>query len=347
MTTSRIEGEGYFHLNNFFYNDQINKIIDPLLPQFKRMIKSYVAFNMLFLAIGFIEFVLMIVFFTILAQSSILAFSLALVFLTFFSYFVLRIYLQSKKPEQFLEIRDRYILACKNFINFQEGVPEHHIALANACCKLADSLHGKEYLLYQLPDWLDFASPYLENFSCWWHWQDIHRMKELLLIASVNENIKLVKCEPTNLEVHAALANAYVMLSGLYVDPRKIEGYDEDRWVSPERFSDTLELKFRATAERAIEEFKILNNYAPNDPWVHAQLAYSYHDLQMPKEEIQEYEIILKLNPEDKETLYKLGVLYFQQGLNAQGLRVYEELKRSHYKKAENLINFYGAYEPL
>jgi len=100
-------------------------------------------------------------------------------------------------------------------------------------------------------------------------------------------------------------------------------------------------------AERAIEEFKVLNDYAPNDPWVHAQLAYSYHDLQMPKEEIKEYETILKLNPGDRDTLYKLGLLYFQEGMNAQGLRIYEELKRSHYKKAESLMENYGSYNPL
>lgn len=346
MTTSRVEGEGFFQLNNHFYNEQINKIIEPLLPQFCRLMKSYVSFNMFFLTIGFIEFILLVIFFTFLAQSSILAISLAFVFLTFFSYFILRLYFQTKKPEQFKDLKDRYIKACKSLLHYQEGVPEHHVALAKACCKLADSLHGKEYSLYKPPEWLDILTPTLERFSCWWHWQDVHHMKEVLLLASVHEHIKLIKCEPTNLEVHAALANAYVMLSGLYVDPRKIDGVDEERWIPSDKFTGALDQKFRSTAERAIEEFKILKEYAPNDPWVHAQLAYSYHDLQMPEEEIREYEAILKLNPDDRETLFKLGVLYFQQGHNAQGLRIYEDLKKSNFKKAEQLIKYYGAYEP-
>ena len=96
-------------------------------------------------------------------------------------------------------------------------------------------------------------------------------------------------------------------------------------------------------AERAIEEFKILNDYAPEDPWIHAQLAYSYHDLQMPQEEIREYETVLRLKPDDMDTLFRLGVLYFQQGMNAKGLQAYEELKRFHYKKAEALIGYYGS----
>jgi tetratricopeptide (TPR) repeat protein len=129
------------------------------------------------------------------------------------------------------------------------------------------------------------------------------------------------------------------------VDPRKFHDFDEERYVPEERHSPEMEAKFRVTAERAIEEFKILNDYAPDDPWVHVQLAYSYHDLQMPQEEIREYEIVLALRPNDKETLFKLGMLYFQQGMNAKGLRIYEALKETHYKKAESLIKFYGSYE--
>lgn len=347
MTSSRIEGENYFQLNNLLYNDHITKIIDPILPQFERMMKSYVIFNMIFLSIGAIEFLLMISFFTFLTQSAILAISLAIVFLTFFSYFILKVYYQTKKPEQYQDILQRYILACKTLLNYQEGCPEHHIALANACCKLADNLQGKEYAFYRVSKWLETLQPTLEIFSCWWHWQDVHRIKELLLMSSVAENIKLVQCEPTSLEVHASLANAYVMLSGLYIDPRNLDGYDDERWMPSERYSPQIQEKFRSIAERAIEEFKVLNDYAPNDPWVHAQLAYSYRDLQMPKEEIKEYETILKLNPGDRDTLYKLGLLYFQQGLNAQGLRIYEELKRTNYKKAESLMEYYGSFKPF
>ncbi|MBN9377290.1 MAG: hypothetical protein BGO14_09360 [Chlamydiales bacterium 38-26] len=348
MTSSRIEGESYFHLDNIVYSDHINKIIDPLVPQMMRMMKSYVYFNLFFISFGFLQLILLVSFISILNQSAVLALSLASVFLTFFSYFILKVYFQTKRPLQYQTLIHRYLMACKGLLNYQEGCPEHHIALANACCKLADHLHGKEYAFYRLPSWFKALDSYMEQMSGWWHWQDIHRLKELLLMTSVEENIKLVKCEPTNLEVHASLANAYVMLSGLYIDPRKLEGYDEDeRWISSERYSAKTEEKFRAVAERAIEEFKVLNDYAPNDPWVHAQLAYSYHDLQMPKEEIKEYETILKLNPGDRDTLYKLGLLYFQEGMNAQGLRIYEELKRSHYKKAESLMENYGSYNPL
>lgn len=324
--------------------EHVGKLIEPVLKKFDRIIKSYVIFNMLFLAAGISECIFLLFFFTFLAKSSVLAFCLAIIFLTLFSYFILRLYFLSKTPEQLIELQEEFVQSCKALFNYQEGCAEHHMTLARAVCKFAATLHDREYHYYKMPPWLDILAPTAERFSCWWHWLDIHKMKELLLMTSVEEHIKLVKCEPTNLEIHAALANAYVMLSSLYADPRKTEGHDDDHWIPPERFSSLMQTKFRATAGRAIEEFKILNDYAPEDPWVHTQLAYSYHDLQMPLEEIKQYETILKLRPDDKETLFKLGMLYFQQGQNAQGLRIYEELKRSHYKKAESLIKFYGTY---
>jgi len=326
------------------YHEQINKVFDPILAEFDSIIRRFLIFNIFFCSLCLAEVILLAFFFTLLAQSLILAVSLAGIFFTFFAYFTLRVYFQTRKPEQLKELKGRYLNACSVLLSYQEGVAEHYIALANACCKLANRLHGKEYNYYHPPRWLSFLSPLLERLSCWSHWREVHFMKELLLHEAVSEHIKRVKCQPTSLEAHASLANAYVMLSGLYIDPRKMEGYDDDRWISSDKFTEEFEEKFRMTAERAIEEFKILSEYAPDDPWVHCQLAYSYHDLQMPLEEIREYETIQRLIPDDKDNLYKLGMLYFQQGLNAKGLRVYEELKKAHYKKAESLIKYYGSY---
>jgi lipopolysaccharide biosynthesis regulator YciM len=66
----------------------------------------------------------------------------------------------------------------------------------------------------------------------------------------------------------------------------------------------------------------------------------------MPAQEIQEYETLLKIVPHDKEVLFRLGILYFQQGHNARALRIYELLKKAKDTKAEELIAFYDAYLP-
>lgn len=332
-------------LDKQHYQAQVSRLWTPALRRFSRLVRFSLFFNTLFFLLGTVEIAFFLSFFALLSQSAVLAFTLAIFFLTLFSYFVLRLYFQAKRPDQLLDLCESYLHRCKEIIHYQEGIPEHHIALANAAHKFAATLHEKEYTFFSPPFFLKPLTPTLEKFSCFYYWKDLHRLKELLLTTSVEEHLKVVQCEPTNLEVHAALANAYVMLSSIYADPRKYQDFDEERWIPPDRYNEEMQEKFRATAQRAIEEFKILNDYAPDDPWVHIQLAYSYHDLQMPEEEIQEYEIVLKLRPNDKDTLFKLGMLYFQQGMNAKGLRVYEMLKHTHYKKAESLIKFYGAYE--
>lgn len=319
----------------------------PTLRLLSRYIRSSILFNSIFFILATAEIILFLSFFALLSQSAVLAFTLAIFFLTLFSYFVLRLYMQTKRPEQLMELCEEYLDRCREIIRFQEGIPEHHIALATAAHKFAATLHEKEYLFFQPPPYLASLGSTLEKFSCFCYWKELHRLKELLLRTSVEEHLKVVQCEPTNLEGHAALANAYVMLSSLYADPRKYHDYDDEKWVAPERYSLEMQAKYKTMAQRAIEEFKILNDYAPDDPWVHVQLAYSYHDLQMPSEEIREYELVLQLRPDDKDTLFKLGMLYFQQGMNAKGLRIYELLKQTNSRKAESLIKFYGTYEPM
>lgn len=339
------ESESFIHFDRDYFNNHLQKAVDGLLPPFNRVIKSYVWFNLLFLFLVTLEIIFFIFGLTWLSDSSALAISLAILFLTVFSYFILHAFLQGKKNLQLIRLRDRFISACKSLIAYSEGVAEHHMALANACSRGASSLQGTEFTYYTPTARLKFMSALLERFSFWWHWEDVHQMRELLLLFSIDEHLQLVKCEPTNLEVHTALANAYVTLSSLYVDHKKSE--EGGGWMLEKQRSVELEKKFRAAAERAIEEFQILNDYAPDDPWIHAQLAYSYRDLQMPQEEIREYETILRLRPDDKETLYRLGTLYFQQGFNAKGLKVYESLKNFNFKRAESLIKHYGAYGQL
>ena len=344
MTLSPIEDDSFFRFDKYFYHEQVNQLCAPALRRFNNVIRSYAFFNIAAVALLAIMAVVILLLVTFVPGSSLLAITLALVFLTAFSYLIVRLYLQSKKPELFLDVCEKYIQRCKGLIEYQEGVPEHHMAMASAMCKFAANLHDNEYIYYAPPAFAQSLAPLMEKFSCWMHWKDVFEMKELLLKASIDEHIKLVRCEPSDIEAHAALANAYVMLCGLYADPRKSEAFDEDRWISPQAYDEERQRKFEVAASCAIEEFQILRDYAPNDPWIHAQLAYSYHDLHMPEEEIREYEMIIRLRPDDKEALFKLGMLYFQQGRNAKGLRVYEELRRSHYQKAEHLIRFYGSY---
>lgn len=347
MTSTAQEKEVLHEFNKELYKDRIAILIDPFISRFQSILKSYTLFNLFFTLLISAEVIYFFVHLTFLVQTFVMAIHLALIFATVFCYFTLRMYAQTRKVEKLMNLKDDFLRACQHATPSQDGEAEKHIMIAVACCKLAAELHAQEYRIYSCPSWIVFLSSSFEKINCWWFWEDVHFVKELLLQTCINEHIKLVRMQPTDLEAHAGLANAYVMLSGLYVDPKTVDGLDDDRWIPHNKYTQSFQQKFRTIAERAIEEFKILSDYAPHDPWVHAQLAYSYRDLQMPKEEIKAYETIFHLCPDDKETLFKLGKLYFQQGLNAKGLQIYEALKKSHYKKAESLISFYGAYSNL
>jgi tetratricopeptide (TPR) repeat protein len=344
MTIPAVDHEIFTSFDKDFYSHRIQSLIDPTLLRFQKILKSYTLFNFFFAVLIVSELIYISIHLTLLVQSFVMALHLALIFATCFCYFTLRLYVQTRKTEKLIRLKTDFIQACRHLVLSTDETSEQHLMVAQACCRLASDLHDQEYVIYPCPSWIEFLSSSFEKLNCWCFWKDVQIMKEFLLQACIEEHILLVRSEPTDLEAHAGLANAYVMLSGLYIDPRLMEGWDEERWIAPQKYNEKCKQKFRSNAKRAIEEFKILSAYAPHDPWVHAQLAYSYRDLQMPEEEIRSYETILQLCPDDKETLFKLGKLYFEQGFNAKGLQVYQTLKRSNYNKAESLIHFYGAY---
>jgi len=321
-------------------HERSDPISDSLLKSFDQFIFSQRAVTALFFLLALAEVFLMFFFFTFLIQSALFAFSIAALLMTIFAYMMIKQYLEAQKPEKIAALVDAFLAECRG--SCQKDSLDEHIAIATVCCKTSDLLRGREYHYFKPIPGFSFLSPHLEKLSCYLYWEDLHGLRELLLKTSLEEHLCLVRSEPISLSVHAALANAYVMLSQLYLDPRQVEGCDSDQWIPAGKTSEEMQKRFREAAEKAIQEFKILKEFAPNDPWVHTQLAYSYRDLKMPLEEMEAYETIVKLRPNDYDSLFKLGVLYFREGENALGLKTYEELKKAHFKKAEMLMNYYG-----
>lgn len=326
--------------NTALFEDRLGKSCAEALAAFKHITRWYAFFHIFFFTLGLTEVLSFLLFFSFFTKTSILAFSLAGLFLTTFSYFVLLFYFQAKKPEQLSQLRAFYLKICKETVPFQPATPEYHLALVHAIYRLVHDLQYQEYQYYSLPKFFESLRPVIEKFSVWTHWKDVHQMKEILLFVAIQELIDLIKSRPTDLEAHASLANAYLMLSKLYKAPEE----RPNSWIPPEYFSAPMQEKFRNAANFAIEEFRILDHYAPEDPWVYAQLAAIYHDLHLPEEEIRAYETLLKISPDDKEVLFRLGVLYFEQGQNAKALQIYDLLKGTKADKAEALISHYGSF---
>lgn len=326
--------------SSFYTRPLEERQIDEALHSFKKITRRYALFHILFFIIAVLELCSFILFFSFLTRSTVLAFSLAAIFFTGFTYFILLFYLQAKKPEQLVELRNAILKACDS--SSPESPAEKYLKRSHTLQKFFAALHRQEYNYYRLPSTFQTLSPLMEKFSAWTHWKDLHQMREILLLMIIRQQIELVKLHPTDLKTHAHLADAYIALAHLYTDPRKQNPNEEHAWISPEYYSKEMQISFEQAIRQAIEEFKILDHFAPGDLWIHAQLASLYKQLGQSEEEMRTYEAILRLSPSDAEVLLRLGILYFEQGLSAQALRLYEQLKAIQHPKANELIAHYG-----
>ena len=314
---------------------------EQFVTSFDQKIYAQARLNVLFAAAVLGELALMTFLLPFFIQSALLAFMLAVFMLTIFGYLMLRQYLHAQQLTYFEDLVKNLIAGVKEEQGESKQQPEQLVEVAKLCGRLADRLNQREYGYYPLSKKLKILRPWNELVSCWLHWRDVHDMRALLLESAVEQHLHIVRSQPTNPDAHALLANAYVMLLSLYRPP-KGAFEDDERWQPREKRGKAMQARFKEVAQKAVEEFKILKEYAPNDPWIYTQLAYSYRDLQMAQEEKEAYEAILSLRPQDHDTRFKLGTLYFQDGENARGLKIYEELKKAQFSKAQELLSIYG-----
>lgn len=319
------------------------------LLKIKQKTRSKVLLHGLFALIAIIEFLFFISSLLTLTLGREAAFLLAIFFATLFSYLVLRLHFAARKQQAFDQL-------VKEFLGIQDTYSrvlsiEGHLAIAAHAKKASLWLKGKEYTLLtppqllvrcraSLPQSLSQKVP-LERLSAQvsaaLFWNDGLRLRELLLLHAIDAYIEAIKIAPTNRDYHSLLASTYLMWAHLYAPES-----NGNSTASQKHSSKTARARFHEIALLAVEEFTILNDYTPNDPWVHSQLAEIYRALHMKEAEIHEHEILLSLKPQDAHTLLVLGMLYFQIGKNAKALRLYEQLKELDVRKSEELISTYS-----
>lgn len=301
-----------------------------VLEEFRKIPRSYVRFQLLFLTLGIIESSLFFISIPLLSQTALLAIALATVFLTIFSYFLLLFYQQAKKPELLEQILDRLISSCRSHLAAPTGTSTHHLSVASSLSKLADYLEGYESELIKVP-FFGFTklSRKLSSISST---EDVFRFKQLLLTAAIEEHLAQIRIHPTDAEAHASLAISYVRLA---------QAYRSATTVFPKQ-AEELQSRFEMAMQRAQQEFQILKEFAPNDPWIHDQLANGYRELGLIDEELKELDELRKLRPKDANLFFRIGSLYFQRGDFGKGLQTYAILQKLDYAKGQELIRDYG-----
>lgn len=291
---------------------------------FRKLLRKYVIFHSSFCLIFLVELFFLFSLLFFYQSSYFLPMTIAGIFLTLFSYFVLFYYFQIRKSQQFIAIKNSFLHVYTNICNLYPDQIGYHLAISAGVEKLATYL-GQINFIIKRSDSAQTRQKLTDKYLSFLLKRDILSMQKLLLFESVKEHITLIKKEPTDLEAHASLVLTYLSLAKIHKSIEKNIG-------------------FTSSIESAIEELKILLLYSPKDPWVHAQLAACYHDLEKKEEEIAQYEHILALRSNDQEVMYRLGILYFQQGQNAKGFKIYQQLKTLGCTKYESLFQYYDAY---
>jgi tetratricopeptide (TPR) repeat protein len=324
-------------------HEGVVKQVEQTVGHFRYLTRRYAFFHILFFSFFLCELIALLLFLPFLAKSFLLAAMVAATFLTAFSYFVLRFYFQTKKPEQFLILRDSFVQSCQQLFSMTTDLIESRRGFLHAIYQLIHTLEGQEYQYYRIPNAMEALAPLVQKFSVWCHWGDVHLMKELLHTYCLRTQLEWVKTHPTELELHRAIANGYIALYKIYQDPAK-QGKPAYSFIAKEYASQEMVQKFQKTAQCALEELKIILHYISHDTWALSQLALIYHDLDQKEEERKTYETLLQHSPQEREARYRLGILYFQLGFMAHGLKVYEDLRKMNDPQSDELIRHYDIF---
>lgn len=293
--------------------------LERICTNFHSLLSHYLLFHALFAFLALLEVGVFAYLLSISPKSIWLGSTLATMVLTGFTYFVLLFYYQTKKPEQMIDLREAFIRGLRENLPAELDQTESLLSLAQACRRGALEIDENFSGLDKLPLSLRTA---IKRLSHRLQKDDVREMKELLLKVSIHYHIQLIKHEPSDIEAHSSLAKSYLSLGALNEKGERL-------------------------VLRAIQEYKIIQSYAPNDPWVYAQLATCYKKLGDREKQAKAYETILRLCPRDKEIMFCLGLLYFEMDETAKGLRLYGMLRDLNFSKSEELINYYGGEETL
>lgn len=316
------------------------------LKHFKKVLFSYVLFHFLFIIAFILETAFLMTLYFLEKTSSLFAIGIFSLILSVFSYLVLIFYFQAKKPEQFKQLKDWFLSVCKKSMPEEMSQSDYHLFLAQSMYTFASLFHAKELPAY-LSSFPIVSFQRLMKKCCYlWHWKDFQKIKEILLLDCIYQHLALLKHEPTNLEVHASLGNSYLTLASVYKSMHR-ESLSQQEPLSLDDLKEEFLKNFKGSISKAIEEYKIIRESShpdeshQDDPWVLAQLATCYHELELYDKEIEHFEKILEISESNQEVMTRLAYLYFQEGRNAQGFKLYKIIKEIDPKKAADLFDYY------
>ncbi len=302
--------------------ERVNALIEHSRQKFLLLIKASQRFHTVFFSLVGCELVSLCTL-ALFSKSLFIAFALAGLCLTVFSYLLIRFYQETKHREEARAVLQEFLGACKDEI--PEASP---LSCARALHHLLHVINFKDLELHA-------NHPFLQKCLVWLHWKEVHEMQKRLLHHALEYHIQAIKEEPQDIQAHASLAQAYLSLGHVYCPP------EDFLWVPKAFLGKPMQDNAKRCFEFALQEWKIISAFSPNDPWIHLQLAQVFYLLERSDEELKELELVHRLQPHDRDAMLHLGIKYFEQNMPAQALALYQALKKANDARAEELISHY------
>lgn len=161
------------------------------------------------------------------------------------------------------------------------------------------------------------------------HGSTLFSMRKLLLTHAAQMLINVIMEDPTTSSHHKKLAIVYLEMARLYVQSASVDGNDA--------------VHYRQAVSRAVSALQVAVEFDCQDPWIFEQLIECYGALKERDKQLAICAQLVKLRPHHPDILQMVGKRYFEHGLHAEGLKIYETLKVNHPDRARTLLHTYCA----
>ena len=88
---------------------------------------------------------------------------------------------------------------------------------------------------------------------------------------------------------------------------------------------------------KALTHFRIVLQATPDDVRVLSRIGTCCYKLRDFTNSIKHFQKALEITPKDKDLLYTLGLVYVKAGEKMKALSMYDQLKKVHQDRAEEL----------
>lgn len=229
-----------------------------------------------------------------------------------------------RKEEEGKQFAEELIRECHATFDPFESREQTHLIAADAARNLSAAIAGLEKVLCR--PFFRPLEPAFEKLSALIHGSGVRFLQQAALQCAALEITEAITEKPLHSEHHKKLAIVYLEVACLYADSARISG------------------AYSKAIRRAISQLGVARHLGLQEPWLYEQLIECYGALKERDKLLETCAELLAIASEQSSVLYYVGRRYFEHGLYAEGLKIYEQLLPVDSERAHTLLRVYHRY---